>query len=368
MQRFLNFRKRARVYVDTATEVVSLAAIMYASKKMEYTDFDGPSTADAVESIMQDILPPTIQVFVKVAGITKTALISDHMFPIYQMVHELFVRSDFFLTWNGKPLTVLSNPIELGITHGATIVCTMRLRGGSTCEVDRMVAIEQPSTHRVNPLFCTQSMSVEIENLIIRAQHTDLEWLDLPISLEEIHQLVGLSHQDIVARVRAFEMSDLQDGDEESANSWRIMTHHIHKAMRSMPGISIPGYDGGFNEIMEGLMILKHWHRTCTSKFDYYTLARTAYMCFTGKSLTTKLMMWLLPSPELQGFEDIVGAMRTAMDLGKTVTESELIKKLRKAYTYLLVQGVLQKMGLEVSENEFTYLARRPTPLNMAPS
>jgi len=180
-----------------------------------------------------------------------------------------------------------------------------------------------------NPLFLTQSMSTQAENLIIRAKHTGLEWLELPIPMEEIHTLAGLSHQEVVERIRALDTSDLQ-ARTESIDNWWVLYKHICKGLAAMPGY----VDVSFTTIFEGIMILRHWHKTCTSSSDYYVLARTAYMCFTGKALTSRIMEWLIPPTELQGFEEVVGAMRTAMDLGKSVTESELIKRLRKMYTF----------------------------------
>lgn len=231
----------------------------------------------------------------------------------------------------------------------------------------------------VNPLFRTQSLSVEIENLIIRATHTDLELLDLPLPLVEVHTLLGLSHQDIVARFRAFDDVDLQAddealdpemdegfdyGDEAHTNrtraalnfqGWTIMFRHLGVAMRSLPSYN----QHKFTDLLEGFMILRHWHTSCTSMDDYYMLMRTAYMSFTGRSVTGDVLEWLWPQPELQSLEDVVKAMRQAMDLGKSVIDCELMKKLRRMYTYLLVQGVLQKVGLEPTPEEFAYLSKK---------
>jgi len=129
MQRFFNLKKKARVYIDACEENMIAAAILAVSHKLEYTGYSGPTVLDGLVELASNA-PPTIQVFVKVCGITKIAVLSNHMYPVFEVIYKEFHRSDFFLTWNGKPLTVTSDPIELGMTEGATITCTMRQRGG----------------------------------------------------------------------------------------------------------------------------------------------------------------------------------------------------------------------------------------------
>jgi hypothetical protein len=213
----------------------------------------------------------------------------------------------------------------------------------------------------INPLFATQSMSVEIENLLIRSRTTASEWLDLPLPLGEIQTLAGLSHEQIVARIQTLDCEQLQAGDEDTvARSWRTMLHYVTRGMQRMERMNLlPSTTMSFQEIFEGLLILRHWHKVCHSKFDYWMLARTAYMSFTGKSLCSDIMKRLLPDPELQGLEEITRAMRDAFDTAKEVKECGLFKRLRKLYTYLLVQGVLSKLGLEATEEEFSFLTKK---------
>jgi hypothetical protein len=96
------------------------------------------------------------QVFIKAGGITLVALVSDNMQPVFEKIRGTFMCSDFFLTWNGKPLTVLSSPIELGMPYGATLMCTIRLRGGSVTGADNGAVLTQPEVFITNPLFCTE--------------------------------------------------------------------------------------------------------------------------------------------------------------------------------------------------------------------
>lgn len=221
----------------------------------------------------------------------------------------------------------------------------------------------QPTMLRINPLFCTQSMSVETENLIIRARHTALEWLDLPLPREEISRYAGLSPQEVLSLFKE-EYAELQDGDateespEDKANrNWANLKGHIDIGLARLRHAQIiPGSDINLNELLDGVFLLLHWSQKCEGIADYYHLARTCYMLFTRKSPSERMMQWLFPSPELQGFEEVVGALRQIMDFGKDVTDSKLVKQFRKLYMFMLVQGVLGRMGFDVSEKEFETL------------
>ncbi len=125
------FSKRSRVYIDAAKEVLGVAALMYASKASEYGGFEGPTLVSAVEELAKHELPSNIQLFVKVGSISHVVLVSDHLLPVLEIIYEKHRRTDFYLTWNGKPVDVRTNPKDLGMCAGQTIVCNWRLSGGS---------------------------------------------------------------------------------------------------------------------------------------------------------------------------------------------------------------------------------------------
>ena len=357
MHRFFTKTKRSRVYIDAACDMMKFGALLYASTKLHDTNYDGPSAVDLVLAECTHNIAQPFEVFVRVGGCTRIAIIRDNLYPVYEKVVADIGSTNFFLTWNGKPVTSVSNPIELGIKQGDTIVCTMRRVGGSTAAVD-------PT--QINPLFTTQSLSVEIESLIMRSRHDELEWLELPLPLEEIQTYAGLTHKEIVAKIRVLQSVDLQNGDatdasaQASAENWKIMMHYVSQGLAALTKQNaFPGYSGSMNDIVEGLMILHHWNKACNSVADYWVLARTAYMCFTGRSLCARIMQKLVPAPELQGLEEIVTQMRAAFDLTSNVTECGIVQRLRKMYTYFLVQGVLSKMGFEATEEEFEFLHKK---------
>jgi len=213
-----------------------------------------------------------------------------------------------------------------------------------------------------NPLVATYSMSVEIENLVICSRPQPLTSIEVPVP-QATSLLVGLSHEAILDMFRTFEMEDLQGAAaDHRAQEWRKLTGFIIRGLNTMPGLEL-GCTRTFTEIFEGILILVHWNRACRTITDYWVLARTAYMCFTGRSMCDKIVSWLFPTPELQSFEEVVTAMRDAMDMGKTLVECELTKRLRKMYTFLLVQGVLKRMGLETTESEFVFLSKKATSI-----
>jgi hypothetical protein len=337
-------------------EILKVGALLYAGSKLHDTNYDGPSVTSLLEDELCSTLAEPIQVFVRVGGILRTARVRDNLYPVYEVIVRDLGHTNFFMSWCTKVVHTTTNPIELGITQGATIVCSTRRVGGASGPA---VTCHNSGT---NPLFATQSWSVEIEQLILRSQMSDLDWLDLPLPLDEIQTLAGLTHEEIVAKLRVLEMQDLQDDDANSAGArnWRVMLTYVQKGLAQLDSFKLfPTCGMAFTEIFEGLMILRHWHSVCTSVFDYWTLARTAYMCFTGKTLSGAILERMLPSPELQGFEDIICAMREAFDTATAVTDSGLMKRLRKMYTFFLVQGVLSKMGMEVTEDEFVFLSKK---------
>ena len=197
---------------------------------------------------------------------------------------KIFVEAGMMLTCEIKHLHTVANESNCTVScdlHGSPMTFTPE-------------SIRVARYHKgINPLFETQSMSVEIENLIIRAQHNDLEWLELPLPMEEIQTYAGLTHEEIIAKIRLLQSVDLQNGDatdtsdQSQRGNWKVMMHYVSLGLASLTKQNaFPGYSGSMNDIVEGLMILHHWNRACNSVADYWVLARTAYMCFTGKTLS----------------------------------------------------------------------------------
>lgn len=214
----------------------------------------------------------------------------------------------------------------------------------------------------VNPMRGTQSVSVDIENIVLYSRACDLSQVPVPVPCEGQAMFVGLSHAQVLAKIRSYDCESLQDDDVNgaAATSWKVLIQHVSAGLAAMTKQGIfPNYSGDMSDVLEGLLVLHFWSKRCESIADYWVLARTAYMCFTGKSLCSRIAQKLFPSPELQGLESIVGQMRSLFDMATTVTESGLVKRLRKMYTYFLVQGVLSKMGYEATEDEFEFLHKK---------
>jgi hypothetical protein len=157
-------------------------------------------------------------------------------------------------------------------------------------------------------------------------------------------------------------MDELQaeTADDRATEAMRVLLAHVQKYYTSIGGFQLlPGYEPGVQGVIDGLLILYYWGQKCTNFGDYYQLARTAYMCFTGKSPSARMMEFLFPKPETQGLEEVLFAMRSGFDTIKDVESCELVKKVRKMYTFLLVQGLLQKAGYEPTEDEMIFLEKK---------
>lgn len=264
---------------------------------------------------------------------------------VYRFCDEHVGRGRYWITCNGTPVRRTVPWEEYYNGCPPHIEVHLRLKGGSPVPL--------------NPLFTTYSYSVEIENALIRARYTSLEILDLPLPLEEKQTLVGLTHEQIVQLCR--NASELQaDGNDEADAAWHVMMVYVQKNIANMFRYKLmPGSDKSFSQIFDGLFILWHWKSKCSCIADYYQLARTAYMCFTGKSPTDATMAYLFPAPETQGFEEIIGGMRTIYTNFEECSDSKLARKLRKMWSFLLAQGILSQAGLDMKEAEFEFLQKK---------
>lgn len=105
---------------------------------------------------------------------------------------------------------------------------------------------------------------------------------------------------------------------------------------------------------MENLFQLFWWSRKCQTKADYAALVALAYRLFTGTSSVAKAFE--IFNSDLQGdFSEKIAKARDWFNLGTSAISNPIVDKMRKIYTYLLVQGILKQSGIEIDET--TYLA-----------
>ena len=111
-------------------------------------------------------------------------------------------------------------------------------------------------------------------------------------------------------------------------------------------------------ETLENFFQIVYWFRKCDNMRDYTVMVALAHKLMTGKSASSRLMQIFGFKSELQGeFTEFVKQMR---DLYTTthgmIGKDSLLSKVRRIYTYLLVQGVLTPVGIKLTEEQFLAL------------
>lgn len=102
-----------------------------------------------------------------------------------------------------------------------------------------------------------------------------------------------------------------------------------------------------------------HWFHRADNLFMWASLV---YKLFTGRSSTTALIKkWnSLFGSELQlEVGEGLSYLRRAFDATNEVSEYPIVKKFMKLFNFLLVQGVLSKLGLELNEEDYSRLEIR---------
>jgi hypothetical protein len=111
---------------------------------------------------------------------------------------------------------------------------------------------------------------------------------------------------------------------------------------------------------IENMLQLLVWYRKCENFNDYYMLTRLAYKLITGKHLLTDVFEHFFP-PEnnLQAdFAENIAFIRGVFDKTSSAISSPIIDKITKMYAFLVTQGFLKCMNMEITEKEFTLLEK----------
>jgi hypothetical protein len=108
---------------------------------------------------------------------------------------------------------------------------------------------------------------------------------------------------------------------------------------------------------LENLFQVLYWSQKCRSKGDYAALASMAYKLFTGKGVVSKVFE--IAASDLQGLSENVAKARDWFNLATSAIENPLINKMRKIYTYLLVQGIMKEMGVKLDEESYLAMDKK---------
>lgn len=215
-----------------------------------------------------------------------------------------------WLSHNGKPLNPDNTFGAYNMQNNATIIVNSRLLGGSSTPILR------PYTH---------VHECEQEVLVVTQPHS-----------------------------YRFQLQALATIKEESTPDTVAIIDQIMSLIGSLRGNLFSDHDW-LLDVLENFFQIVYWFRKCDNLRDYTVCIALAHKLMTGKPVSARLMHIFGFTNELQGeFSDYVRGLRDLYTFSHgAVGKGSLIDRVRKIYTYLLVQGILHPLGIELSEEEF---------------
>lgn len=244
---------------------------------------------------------------------TKRTLQVDMNQTLQQIceLHRIPIR-DSWISFGGRPLNVTVPIREYDVCEGSTVIQNSRMLGGSTTQSRPM----GPYDHRLY----THVLDCERQLLAEKFQLQAAEAIEnSQESSEQLFQAV-------------MKLLDNFKGDSPGENTWLF-------------------------DLVENFFQIAYWTRRCQTKTDYITCTMLSYKLMTGKSVTSSI--WnAFKQNDLQdsSFTKLTREARDMFSSASVLVNNPLLKKLRKIYTYLLVQGFLTHFGQEITVEEFLKL------------
>lgn len=189
------------------------------------------------------------------------------------------------------------------------------------------------------------NQAVQLENLLIHYPHVPIESFDLKVQNDE-----------------------QREAAEE--NMWKIVLNRLTKMQANQPAPD----DKQLAENREWVMDMVE---NCFisyyafKKFDNIILwAEMVYKLFTKKSVTGALLAKinsLFDESEVQGLEstpdvsikEVLRMMRSGFDTLTSMDENPVLKKFYKLYCFMLTQGFLSRLGMTLTDEEYSKLELR---------
>lgn len=359
---FPRFSKRTRVYIDNAKEIIGTAAIMYASKASEFSGFEGPTLVDAAERMLLDARPALFEVFIKVGSVHLVAIVSDNLLDVYEKIYESIKCTDFFLTWNGKPLNVASNPIELGMQRGSTIICSLRLRGGAHAVRIRMhenyfrkphTGYERPvsgeflqklRSRTVYPWTKTYSQRAN-EFVLTREYYDQPRYKSLPDEADAFAMKKGELKQRGFSERLLKRLRRKDDGELQASviDPQAFLSEHVSEDVLSF---------------VEDVTLLCLQLIRARSNVDR-ALAVTVFLKLRTKSSLISSVASIISdvaadfcTPQLQSDDLLLGVtdLRSMISKWETIQHSALIQQVTRVYKYAVALGVFALVGIKIDE------------------
>lgn len=217
--------------------------------------------------------------------------------------HGVVDHYNWWFMYNGRPVRLNLIGETQGFQRGGTIVAHRKLRGGQ----------------RMNVCLPTYGIVAQCERQLLMS--------DFVLQAED---------------------------EEESAEFVAVMMSKMSLLRESLCDCEKVA------EHLENFFQIAYWFRKCSSAADYAVCVSLAYKLVMGRGVTASFMRLFGATNNLQGaFDDGVQAARKFFDLSTSALSNPLVARLRKLYTYLLVQGFLKQVGRELSDEEFLLLDKK---------
>lgn len=113
----------------------------------------------------------------------------------------------------------------------------------------------------------------------------------------------------------------------------------------------------------ENMLITWTFAKKCDTISDYLSLTQMAYRLFTGKCLSitinNKINEIFLPTVQADTAGEVLATLRQCFNATEGVLESPLAKRIKNLYSYMLVHGFLEKMGITLSDELYSKFEQR---------
>lgn len=149
---------------------------------------------------------------------------------------------------------------------------------------------------------------------------------------------------------------DLQLQAEDATSEEEVATKMFQRLTETLSQAkeSTTGKDAWLLDLLENFFQIVYWTRRCKTKQDYLACIGLSFKLITGKSVSGSVWTMLdLSNLQDDMFTKLTRDAREFFTVSTTMLSNPLVAKLRKVYTFLLVQGFLKQFGKELTTEEF---------------
>jgi hypothetical protein len=310
---------------------------------------------------------PLTHIFVRVGSVNLVTQVSDNLMPVYEKIHASYGRADFYLSWNGKPVTAKSNPIDLGMTSGTTILCTMRMRGGMQAVKIRM----HENYFGARGVKNAQSMfesPVSPQFLQHVGAQVTMPWTK-PFSRRAAEFAMVSEYLEQPRYAASIDGEPVSKKGDLSAGGYA--TSRLQKRLRGRKCAELQASDidpAAFLEkytdpvvlsFVEDVTLLCLQLLRANSNIDralavtVFVKLRTGTPLMTGVATIITDIATDLFTPQLQGADDIlkgVTDMRSLIAQWDTLQNSSIVQQITRVYKYAVALGVFALVGVKIDE------------------